>query len=175
MLRLSLLLLLVVGISPLLAHAQDSARLKATRAYLPITDHLTTSGQIAYDAIADIRAAGYEVVINLAVADPERNGEEGFRVIEEGMTYLHIPVSWQEPALRDLDLFFDLMDANRDRKVYVHCFANMRVAVFVYLYRTLRLGVPEADARADLLAVWDPATQEQWAAFIEQAKAAYGS
>jgi protein tyrosine phosphatase (PTP) superfamily phosphohydrolase (DUF442 family) len=96
---------------------------------------------------------------------------EGFLVAKEGMTYINIPVSWKEPAQRDLDLFFDVMHANEDRSVYVHCFANMRVSVFVYLYRTLELGVPEDEAREDLRVIWDPATQDQWVRFIAEAKA----
>ena len=40
---------------------------------------------------------------------------------------------------------------------------------------TLVEGVPEAEARATLLAVWDPAAEPQWAALIEQARAEYAS
>ena len=65
---------------------------------------------------------------------------------QAGMTYIQIPVDWQDPSLRDLELFFDVMEANEDRNVYVHCFANMRVSVFVYLYRTLRQGMSEDEA-----------------------------
>ena len=117
---------------------------------------------------------GYEVVINLAVADEERNGREGFFVAEEGLTYVHIPVDWQEPQVSDVQMFFDVMRANEDRKVYVHCFANMRASAFVYLYRTLVEGVPEPDARATMHEVWDPADQQQWEDLIEQARAELG-
>lgn len=158
-----------VGIAVVSAGAEGKA-LEDTRAFLRISDRLATSGQIAYDTIPEIKKEGFDVVVNLAPARKERNGEEGFRVTEEGMTYVQIPVDWQNPSLRDLDLFFDVMKANQDRKVYVHCFANMRVSVFVYLYRTLKLGVSEAEARADLAKIWDPATEPQWERFIEQAK-----
>lgn len=145
-------------------------KLEKINAYLPITDSLSTSGQITYDEIALLKEAGFEVVINLAVADKERNGEEGFLVTEQGLTYIQIPVSWQNPSLRDLQLFFDVMDVNRDRKIYVHCFANMRVSAFVYLYRTLHEGIAEDLARADLEKIWDPTERAQWARFIEKAK-----
>jgi hypothetical protein len=46
----------------------------------------------------------------------------------------------------------------------------MRVSAFVYLYRTLRLGVAEKTAREDLATIWDPATQDQWVRFIEEAQ-----
>lgn len=146
--------------------------------FVRISDKLSTSGQITNEEIVAAKDAGFEVVVNLAPARRERNHEEGFRVTESGMTYVQIPVDWREPALRDLELFFDVMDANRDRKVYVHCFANMRVSVFVYLYRTLREGVPEAEAWEEVLKVWDPGADPetaQWPRFIERAQQEYSA
>lgn len=146
--------------------------------FVRISDRLSTSGQITNEEIVAAKDAGFEVVVNLAPARRERNHEEGFRVTESGMTYVQIPVDWREPALRDLELFFDVMDANRDRKVYVHCFANMRVSVFVYLYRTIREGVPEAEAWEEVLKVWDPGADPetaQWPRFIERAQREYSA
>ena len=145
--------------------------------FVEISDTLSTSGQISLDDIESVDAAGFDVVVNLAPARWERNFEEGFRVTQAGMTYIQIPVDWQDPALRDLELFFDVMEANEDRNVYVHCFANMRVSVFVYLYRTLRKGMPEEQAWQDVLKVWDPETNPdtpQWPRFIAAAKKQFG-
>lgn len=72
-------------------------------------------------------------------------------------------------------MFFDVMEANRDRKVFFHCFANMRASAFVCLYRTLVEGVPDDEALATMNAVWDPAEQQQWADLIEQVKAEYAT
>lgn len=155
--------------------AQDSpAPLETVRNFQVVSESLASSGQIGYDQIPLLREQGYEVVVNLAVADEERNGEEGFLVTQEGLTYVHIPVDWQEPQLSDLQLFFDIMEASGERKVYVHCFANMRASAFVYLYRSLVLGVPEAEARATMNDVWDPNELEQWAELIENAQARWG-
>ncbi|MEM8484241.1 MAG: protein tyrosine phosphatase family protein [Bacteroidota bacterium] len=162
-------------VAPAVDSIAPKPMLENIRAYLAINDQLSTSGQITYDEIAVLKDAGFEVVINLAPADEERNGSEGFLVTQQGMTYIQIPVSWKNPAPRDLKLFFDVMEANKDRKVYVHCFANMRVSAFVYLYRTLQLGEPEAAARADMEKIWDPNAQDQWVRFIEQAREAPAS
>ena len=151
------------------------AELAGARAYLRISERVGTAGQITYDEIEAVKKAGFDIVINLAPADEERNQLEGYLVTEQGMAYVQIPVSWEEPSQRDLQLFFDVMKANKDRNVFVHCFANMRVSAFVYLYRTLLLGEAENVARADLAKIWDPATQPQWVAFIEEARKAAGS
>ena len=128
--------------------ASQEADFSGVYNFVKISDQLSTSGQISLDDIESVDSAGFDVVVNLAPARWERNFEEGFRVTQAGMTYIQIPVDWANPALRDLELFFDVMEANEDRDVYVHCFANMRVSVFVYLYRTLRKGVPDAEGLA---------------------------
>jgi len=76
--------------------------------------------------------------------------------------------------MADLELFFDVMEANADRRIFVHCFANMRASAFVYLYRTLVEGMPEDQALATMSEVWDPWELEQWGGLIERAQAAYG-
>ncbi len=148
--------------------------LEAITNYVKISDHLSTSGQIAYDQIEAIKEAGFEVVVNLAPARDDANGLEGFLVVEQGMSYVHIPVSWQNPSQRDLQLFFDVMKANRDRKVFVHCFANMRVSAFVYLYRTLHQDISHEQARADLEKIWKPEELAQWDTFIKTAQMEHG-
>ena len=166
---------LISGLLGPAAHAQTTAApLETIRNFQVVSDQLASAGQIGYDQIPLIREEGYEVVINLAIADEERNGKEGFLVAQEGLTYIHIPVEWNQPRLSDLEMFFDVMKANEDRKVFVHCFANMRASAFVYLYRTLVEGESEIMARATMDEVWDPGELQQWADLIERAKAEYG-
>jgi uncharacterized protein (TIGR01244 family) len=151
-------------------HAQPAPApepLESVRNFQVVDDRLASAGQIAYDQVPQIRERGYEVVVNLAIADEERNGREGFHVTQEGLTYVHVPVDWAEPTHDDVRKFFAVMEANRDRKIFVHCFANMRASAFMYLYRTLVEDVPEVEARSTLDAVWDPADQPQWERLIQ--------
>jgi protein tyrosine phosphatase (PTP) superfamily phosphohydrolase (DUF442 family) len=177
MLKRSLVLLALLSVAPnaVLAQTQEApvADLTTIRNYLEISDRLTTSGQIAYDQIPLLREQGYEVVVNLATADQDRNSLEGFHVTASGMTYIHIPVEWEQPRLSDLSMFFDVMEANRDRKLFVHCFANMRASAFVYVYRTLVRGDSEEEALTDMHEVWDPGELEQWASLIERARSEF--
>lgn len=160
--------------SSLHAQAAGPAPLETVRNFQRISDRLASAGQIGYDQIPLLGEQAYEVVVNLAVADADRNGEEGFRVAREGLTYVHIPVDWEAPRVEDVGLFFDVMEASEGRKVFVHCFANMRASAFVYLYRTLVQGVPEEDARATMNEVWDPWETDAWADLIRRARETYG-
>ena len=161
------------------AAAQSSSESGAIRAeeqlqdvynYVLISDRLSTGGQIAYDQVSLLKEAGYDLVINLASASEGGNALEGFLVAKEGLTYINIPVPFSNPPMRDLQMFFDVMEANRDRKVFVHCAANMRASAFVYLYRTLVQNVSDEEALPAMLEIWNPDEVEAWSNLVRTAK-----
>jgi protein tyrosine phosphatase (PTP) superfamily phosphohydrolase (DUF442 family) len=135
--------------------------------YYSLSDHLATAGQPGADHFDLIARAGFQVVINLGLYNTEYALEDEEALVKGlGMGYLHIPVSWDNPAREDLEEFFTLMDAMRDRKVFVHCAANKRVSVFIALYRILRINWPFERAFRDVYAIWTP--EPQWDEFITQ-------
>jgi protein tyrosine phosphatase (PTP) superfamily phosphohydrolase (DUF442 family) len=152
------------------ASPRESDPMQEILNYLPISDTLGTAGQPTPGQFAAIRAAGYQLVVNLAMpGSTDFLPDEGELVAAQGMAYIHIPVVWQSPAPEDLARFFAVLDRNRGRKVLVHCALNMRVSCFVFLYRVLRLGAPRETARRDVLAIWEP--NATWQRFIDAALA----
>ncbi len=139
--------------------------------YHEISETLVSSGQISSSHIASLPDEQIELVINLTVEDTDLNAREGFEITALGIDYLHIPVDWDNPTERNLQLFMRTLDAAGDQKVLVHCFANYRASAFIYLYRTLKQGVAPEIARKDLDAVWPKQAWErypQWQAFITE-------
>ena len=140
--------------------------------YLAISNRIGTAGQPASEQFAAIRAAGYELVVNLAMPDSTHAlPNEGELVAAQGMDYVHIPVVWEQPTLADLDRFFEVMAANAERRVLVHCALNMRVSVFVLLYRCIHLGVRLQNAWVDLEKIWVP--NDVWRTFLYEALVRY--
>lgn len=145
----------------------SSTALSGIRAFREVGDGLGTSGQPDEHQFRWIREAGFEVVINLAMPTSDHAlPHEGGLVTALGMTYAHIPVDFDNPTSGDFRAFCGVMEAFRDRRVFVHCAANMRVSAFVFLYRVLRRGVPVGEAEKDLHAIWQP--DEVWSRFIEE-------
>ena len=133
--------------------------------YYPLPEGLGSSGQPSPKQFADIRAAGFDVVLNLAMPTSENAlAEEGRLVSETGMTYVHIPVPWEAPNAEHLKQFFAVVDAMRaqGQEVWVHCAANYRASAFVYKYLTLRQGLSPEQASTPLLAQWLPQMDENW-------------
>jgi len=135
---------------------------------------LGTSGQPTQRQLASIAAAGYSVVINLALHDDPRYSlpDEARSVESLGMEYVHIPVEFAAPTEDDLKAFLDAMDRHRGRKIWVHCAANMRVSAFLGLYWVLRRGFEHGRAFELMNGLWQP--NEVWAAFIASSLAQHG-
>jgi protein tyrosine phosphatase (PTP) superfamily phosphohydrolase (DUF442 family) len=60
------------------------------------------------------------------------------------MTYIHIPVDFQNPTDKDFEKFCTEMARLKEVAVHVHCIANYRVSAFFYRYRRDVLGMDEA-------------------------------
>jgi uncharacterized protein (TIGR01244 family) len=135
--------------------------------YLPLTDTLATAGQPTREQLSAIAAAGFEVVINLALPTSDNAiPEEGDIVYALGMHYIHLPVVWEQPTLADFEHFCVAMTNCASERVFVHCAANMRVSVFVALYRIRRLGWDREVAFAAVREIWEP--DAVWHGFIER-------
>ena len=145
-------------------------KLRSIKNFLEVSDDLGTAGQPTAEQLADVVEAGYEVVINIDAATAVPNEDE--LVTSKGLHFIHIPVIWTAPKQSDLDLFFDVMDMLKGKRIFLHCAANARVSAFVYLYRMSRLGMDPAEAKKKLDLLWEP--KGVWKDFVEEAIARLG-
>src|SRR5438067_708230 len=130
-----------------------------------LDDRITTSGQPTEEQLAEIHALGIRHIINLRLHSHEKAlPDEAASVRRLAMTYIHIPVDFQNPTDADFAQFCSAMEQLKGVPVHVHCIANFRVSAFLYRYRREVLGADEAQARADMEQVWQP--KGVWGAFI---------
>lgn len=142
------------------------ARVETIINYYELADGLVSSGQPSPEEFAAIRDAGYQVIINLVPVDAQMALANEKEIVENlGMQHIHIPVIWDSPLVSDVKKFFDAMQNNRDKKIFVHCEVNYRASSFLYLYRRKFLGVDEKQARQDLQWIWAP--NPTWTKFID--------
>jgi uncharacterized protein (TIGR01244 family) len=130
-----------------------------------LDDRVTTSGQPTEEQLAEIYALGVKHVVNLGLHTQEKAlPDEAASVSRLGMTYIHIPVDFQNPTEQDFEQFCTVMERLAEVPVHVHCIANARVSAFFYRYRRDVLGMDEARARAEMETIWQP--EGVWAAFV---------
>lgn len=137
--------------------------------YLEIYPWLGTAGMPTTNQLKSIAAASFQVVINLALNEsPGAISDEVGLVTSFGMKYIHIPVVWESPQISDLEQFLTIMHQLSGYKVFVHCVLNMRVSVFVYLYRVISLKEDPEIALQDLLKIWQP--DDIWRNLMDKAR-----
>jgi protein tyrosine phosphatase (PTP) superfamily phosphohydrolase (DUF442 family) len=146
-----------------------AAKLEEIYNFIQISETIATSGQPTPEQFAAIRDAGYKTIVNLALPTSTNAIPNEEAIVEAlGINYVHIPVIWEEPTLEDLDRFFRVLERDANQKAFVHCAMNMRVSVFIYLYRILRQQVAEEVAKQPMAQIWEP--NEVWQTFIATAK-----
>jgi protein tyrosine phosphatase (PTP) superfamily phosphohydrolase (DUF442 family) len=134
--------------------------------YMLISDRIASSGQPEEMQFKDIAQAGYDVVINLAMPNSENAiPEEGYIVTARKMQYIHIPVPFEAPSLDHLNDFISIMNAFKEKKVWVHCVVNYRVSAFLYLYMRLVHNATVEEASKVVLESWNP--NDIWRSFME--------
>jgi protein tyrosine phosphatase (PTP) superfamily phosphohydrolase (DUF442 family) len=138
--------------------------------YLRLSERIGTSGRPLQEEFSAVQEAGFELVINL-LPDTEESTQEAALVQSLGMEYIQIPVWWDSPEMEDIERFFEVMEANPTRKIFVHCAANMRVSAFMYLYYLLREGMPAEEAAQNMHRIWTP--NPIWERFLKRVIARY--
>jgi protein tyrosine phosphatase (PTP) superfamily phosphohydrolase (DUF442 family) len=133
-----------------------------------IDARITSSGQPSEGELGQIRALGVSHIVNLGLHSHEKAlRDEAGTVADLGMTYIHLPVDFEQPTEADYARFAETMAELADKTIHVHCIANMRVSAFFYRWRRDTLGLDEAEARAAMETVWRPGGV--WAALIGDA------
>ncbi|MBT8100317.1 MAG: protein tyrosine phosphatase family protein [Gammaproteobacteria bacterium] len=135
--------------------------------YHRIDDRLVTGGHLVGDGLAEIKAQGVAVVIDLRDEPPSGQRE---KYAEQGIEWINVPVVWRDPQPADFEKFREAMSAHENDHVMVQCAANYRASAMTYLYRVVAGGVPEDKASQDLLAVWNPNENQRWRRFIDDIK-----
>lgn len=129
-----------------------------------IDDHLTSSGQPTENQLASIKALGVTHIINLGLHTHEKALPDEARSVHAlAMTYIHIPVDFDNPTEEDFVRFRATMRELEGKTIHVHCIANLRVSAFLYRYRREELHMSEENARAEMQSIWRPGGA--WAKF----------
>jgi len=132
-----------------------------------VSDTLACAGQPREGQLASIAEDGYEVIINLGLADGKYAlADEAGSVKALGLSYHHIPVQFDNPQLDELTSFIADMQQYDGKKILVHCAANYRASAFTGLYLFAEGKLNEDEMQEFIEAVWQP--DAVWQQFIEE-------
>jgi len=100
---------------------------------------------------ADLASLGVKTVINL-IGDSDLDTAEKTMVEQQGMRYVHIPMSTRTaPTAKQLETFLALVNDADSQPVYVHCVGGRhRTGVMTAVYRMTRDGLSGEQAFAEM-------------------------
>jgi protein tyrosine phosphatase (PTP) superfamily phosphohydrolase (DUF442 family) len=130
-----------------------------------LSGQISLSGQPSETQLSEIKELGVTHIINLG---PHTNKgalpDEAGTVASLGMTYVYIPVDFENPTVADFDAFCEALEVTRGQSIHVHCIYNARVSAFFYRYAQSGKGGSADDAFALMNGIWRPGGV--WAKFI---------
>ena len=124
---------------------------------VPLSPRLVTSGQPTADALSRLATQGFGAVIYLApLTVPTAVAGEADIVRGQGLEFVNIPIKSGKPTEADFRAFIAAMKKFRDRKVLVHCQANLRASSMTFLYRVIVDHENPETAYESVTQVWSP-------------------
>lgn len=156
---------IIGGVGVASAQEVESNKMNEILNFRQYSPTFASAGQPTREQLQIIKDSGYERVIYIAFSTVGPAIPEEDQLVKAlGMDYLHIPVDFNNPTIRDFNTFADAMQRESDRKTLLHCQVNARATAFSFLYRVIFQDVPVADAKRDMNSVWTP--NQVWKDFI---------
>ena len=150
-----------------------AARVTDIDNYRQYSPYFSSSGQPSKKQLKAVANNGFERVIYLAFTDNKTAIESEDRLVKElGMDYVHIPVDFDRPTIKDFEDFAAILNRDREVRTLLHCQINLRASTFSFLYRVIYGGIPMGDAKSDLDAIWQP--DKVWYRFIVEVLREHG-
>ena len=131
-----------------------------------ISPRLVTAGQPTAEALAELRAQGFDAVVYLApptVSDAVR--DEAVIVGRQGLVFVNIPIRFDAPTEQDFEALAAVLKGLGERRVLVHCQINLRASSMVFLYRVIAAKEDPARAYEAVTAVWSP--EGAWKRYLQ--------
>ena len=127
--------------------------------FIKINELISTSGQPKIEEFEFIAKEGFEVIINLALNSSSNAIENEDKIVSSlNMSYIHIPVDFENPRISDLKLFLNILQALGANKVWIHCAKNYRVSAFMYVYHKYILHTPFEQIDLSIFDMWQPSS-----------------
>src|SRR5215510_5029525 len=127
---------LLIALSSLLLF-QDATPI---RNFLRIGPNFCTGRQPNMQQLEKLKAEGITTIINLRTADEYDVAQEEAKAKELGLKYFNIPVVYTAPKEEQATEFLKIMADTKNRPVFIHCTAAIRVGAFWLIKRVIQDG-----------------------------------
>lgn len=133
------------------------------------TDLITSSGALTDEALPQLVALDYQLVINL-LPDSNKNAlaDEQQRIESTGISYFYIPVDFTNPTEQQYQEFSKILNTHQSLKTHIHCAANFRASAFYAVYAFEAGQWSQQKAEAFITNIWQPQQYPIWWSFLKK-------
>jgi uncharacterized protein (TIGR01244 family) len=110
------------------------------RNFLRIDENVCTGGQPTMQALEKLKAEGVTTIINLRTPEEYNVAQEEAKAKELGLRYFHIPVVYSTPKEEQATEFLKIVSDPKNRPMFIHCTAAIRVGAFWLIKRVIQDG-----------------------------------
>lgn len=134
--------------------------------YHQYDEKLAAAAQPTAEQLAELKAQGWEVVVNLAPTTTRNALPNEASIVENlGMDYVHFPVDCSNLRPFHYQTFRGILKGVENRRVFVHCGGNIKSSNLIHMYQVLEQGVAHQTALATLKTIQNP--EPKWFTYFE--------
>ena len=108
--------------------------------------NILTGGQPSAEQLAQFKAAGGALVLDIRDPMEQRSFDEPKRAAELGLEYVNVPISPGATSDEKMERILDALREHEDETIFFHCGSGNRVGGAMLAYLMLDRQVPEDDA-----------------------------
>jgi uncharacterized protein (TIGR01244 family) len=158
--RVAAVAALLAGAGTAGAQVPEAAEPSAFPAYLRVRPNLAVAGQPSAEGLAQVKAMGFQTVINLRTEKEGAKDEEA-AVTAAGLRYVWVPVTPETLSMADAEAVGRVLEDPAAGPVLLHCASANRVgAVWTLLRLKQGLKLEDAEAEGKALGLKSPALVE---------------
>jgi protein tyrosine phosphatase (PTP) superfamily phosphohydrolase (DUF442 family) len=108
--------------------------------------NILTGGQPSAEQLAQFKAAGGALVLDIRDPMEQRSFDEPKRAAELGLEYVNVPISPGATSDEKMERILEALREHEDETIFFHCGSGNRVGGAMLAYLMLDRQVPEDDA-----------------------------
>ena len=115
--------------------------------------NILTGGQPSAEQLAQFKAAGGALVLDIRDPMEQRSFDEPKRAAELGLKYVNVPISPGATSDEKMERILDTLRTHADETIFFHCGSAHRVGGAMLAYLMLDKQMPEDDAVERAMAI----------------------
>ena len=129
--------------------------------YFEHSHNLASGAQPTIEQINELKKQGFEAIVNISTPSAKNAlAEEALLVEKNGMDYVHFPVDCSNLRPTHYQTFKGIIKGFENKKIFVHCGANIKSSNLIHMYQVLENGKNETASLNELCKIQYP--ENKW-------------